>query len=103
MNCTYNFRVVPPNKKVAVVIEETDEEGLLLAAAFSGARRPLNDRTLLWALLAYPLMTLKVVMGIHWEALRLFAKKTPIIRHSPAAKKIAVSIVDPAKSQTAGR
>ena len=29
---------------------------------------------LAWSLFAFPLMTLKVVAGIHWEALRLWFK-----------------------------
>jgi len=47
------------------------------------------------AFLAYPLMTLKVVAGIHWEALRLIMKRTPVFPHKRANERIAVSIVPP--------
>ena len=60
MDCTYHFHIAPPDEGVLVRIDETDADGLLLRASFAGKRQPLNDRTLLRALLAHPLMTLKV-------------------------------------------
>ena len=95
MNCTYHFRVASPQDSLSILIEEVDDEGVLLAAAFSGRRRPLSDAMLLRAFLAYPLMTLKVVAGIRWEALRLVMKRTPVFPHKRANERIAVSIVPP--------
>jgi DUF1365 family protein len=40
-------------------------------------RRELSTSALTWALLRYPLMTVKVVAGIHWQALRLWTKRAP--------------------------
>lgn len=102
MHCIYQFRVVPPQGNVSVLIEELDAEGPLLAAAFSGRRRNLNDTTLLRAFFAYPLMTLKVTAGIHWEALRLVLKGTPVFRHRRAEHPIDVSIVDPLEQRHIG-
>lgn len=93
MNCQYNFRISPPTDDVAINIGESDPEGPLLFATFSGRRRPLSDKGLLHMLLKYPLMTLKVMGGIHWEALKLWWKGVPIYRHKPAAAKIASTIV----------
>ena len=70
-----------------VVIREEDGDGLLLAAAFSGNYSPLNDLTLLKAALRYPLMTVKVIAGIHFEAIRLFFKGIPSFAHSAADAK----------------
>ncbi|MEQ1899483.1 MAG: DUF1365 domain-containing protein [Devosia sp.] len=95
MDCTYNFLIAPPDEKVLVRINETDGEGLLLVASFAGTRRELTDATLLKALVAYPLMTLKVTLAIHWEALRLWLKGVRVIRHEKAPHRIATTVVNP--------
>lgn len=84
MECAYKFRVQPPGEHVRVVMRVEDGDGLLLAASFNARRRPFSDRSLALAALRYPLMTVKVMVGIHWEALKLWIKKAPIFAHKPA-------------------
>lgn len=93
MSCFYRFHIEPPDDRVLVRIDESDAEGLLLVASFSGRREPLSDRALLRALIRYPLMTLKVTVGIHWEALRIWWKGIPVHRHRTAAQRVATTIV----------
>ena len=83
MACRYKFRLQPPGEKVRVVIREEDEDGLLLAASFHGDHLPLNDAALIKMALKFPLMTLKVMAGIHIEAVRLWLKKAPYFPHKP--------------------
>ena len=98
MNCEYNFRISPPSEDVAINIGESDPDGPLLFATFSGRRRPLSDKGLLHMLLKYPLMTLKVMGGIHWEALKLWWKGVPVHRHRKAKQPVASTIVTPEKA-----
>ena len=81
MTCHYKFRLQPPGDKIRVVIKEEDDDGLLLAAAFHGDRLPLSDAVLIKMALKFPLMTLKVMAGIHIEAVRLWLKKAPYFPH----------------------
>lgn len=87
----YDFHLVRPVEKVAVAIDQYDAAGLVLQAAFAGQRQEISDRTLLAAFFRYPLMTVKIVAGIHWEALRLWAKGNPLYKR-PAAPKNTVSM-----------
>lgn len=78
MDMRYAFRGRDPGERLALLIDGHDPEGLLIATAMKGERRPLSDSEILKAALATPLETLKVVAAIHWEALRLFLKRTPL-------------------------
>lgn len=79
MAMRYHFRVSPPDESVKLRILETDGGGPLLAATFSGRRRPLNTAQLLRAFIAFPLVTFKIMAAIHWEALRLWLKGARLV------------------------
>jgi uncharacterized protein len=79
MEMRYHFRLVTPKERVKLRILETDSEGPLLSATFSGTRCPLTTRKLLRSLFALPLVTIKVVTAIHWEALRLWLKGVRLV------------------------
>ncbi len=98
MDLTYHFRIQPPGEQVAVAIHETDAEGAILHAAFTGRRQPLTDRSLLAAWIAHPLLTAKVVAGIHWEALWLWAKGLRLHRRPPPPAQL-VTVVPPPVAQ----
>lgn len=77
MEGRYRFSIRPPSENVFLGVTLSDDEGGLLTAFFEGEKRQLTDATLLKLLLAYPFMTAKVVVGIHWEALLLWLKGVP--------------------------
>ena len=85
MAMRYHFRVLPPGERVQLRILETDREGPLLAATFNGRRRALNTKELLRAFFALPLVTMKIMAAIHWEALRLWLKGARLVPRKDAA------------------
>lgn len=76
MDTAYGFRIHPPQERVSVCIRQSkrDSQKAILHATFSGNRRLLTDTNLARLFISHPLMTLKVVAAIHWEALRLWCK-----------------------------
>jgi DUF1365 family protein len=71
---TYDFRITPPGEKVVVAMTVKRGDTVALTASFAGERRDLNDAQLLRVWLGNPLMTFKVIAGIHWEALKMWLK-----------------------------
>lgn len=91
LDATYRFRLTPPGERITVASRLADRDGHLLTAALSGRARPLDTRTLLRLFVTRPLMTLKVMGGIHWEALKLWRKGAPYrSRGAPPADPVSV-------------
>lgn len=74
MEGRYDFRLTPPGPDLHLQILEHDSDGPLLAAAFAGKAKKLKTPALLSLLFRIPLLGLKVVGLIHFEALRLWLK-----------------------------
>lgn len=89
----YHFRMLPPGAEIRWRILETDGEGPLLSATFSGRRLPLTSAALLRLTALIPFLPFKIVAGIHWEALKLWLKGARYI--SRPAPPPAVSIHRP--------
>lgn len=80
----YRFRVKPPSDRVLVGVDLHGAEGEVLRTHFRGVREAISDGALLRLLGAHPLMTLKVIGGIHLEAARLWRKGVPLVARHPS-------------------
>lgn len=74
----------------------------LIQTSVSGALQALNARSVRRALWSYPAMTLGVIARIHWQALRLWLKRTPFFRQ-PAAPSAAVTVGEPSTPSAPSR
>ncbi|MFT6180394.1 MAG: DUF1365 family protein [Akkermansiaceae bacterium] len=74
---SFDFKLGLPDETWTVNIDNLDQEGITLISAIQGKARPLTARRLLWFSLKYPLLSLKVIFGIHWQALKLWLHKAP--------------------------
>ncbi len=90
MAMRYQFRMLPPGEEIRWRILETDTEGPLLAATFSGVQVPLQTGKILRLVARIPHLTLKIVAGIHWEALKLWIKGVRYIPRPQAPEPTSV-------------
>lgn len=87
----YRFRIAPPREAVSIGVSVHDTTGAVLNARLDGERRALGDAALLRVFFSHPLLTLKVVAAIHWEALRLWIKRVPLQpRHPGPARDLTI-------------
>lgn len=92
MNMRYRFVLSPPGNNLRVFIQTSDDEGPVLNAAFQGARTELTNKKLLSLFFGYPLMTVKIIAGIHIEAVKLLMKGMRLKPGAPDPEN-AVTIV----------
>jgi DUF1365 family protein len=102
MAMDYEFRGHAPRERLDLTIMGRDADGPLLTAAMAAERRPMEDRDLLSAAIALPLLTLKVTAAIHWEALKLWLKGVRVTRQ-PAPADEAVTIQSRPQESRLGR
>ncbi len=92
MACRYHFRIAPPDDKFALLIRQTTAEGHVLLARQLGKRVSLSNRASVKLLLAHPLMTMKVIAGIHWEALHLWRRGARFHSRPPAPARLVTAV-----------
>ncbi len=88
----YRFRVKGPDDNLCVGIALADTGGPMLKAYFRAERRDFTDRVLANMLMRHGWMTLKIIAGIHYEAMKLWLKGLRLQRR-PAAPKRAIEYV----------
>ena len=85
LNMEYHWRIKPPAESLNLSIENyaNGKSGeKLFIASIAMTRQAFSNKNLLKNLLAIPMMTLKTVLGIYWQALKLYIKGVPYIAHS---------------------
>lgn len=91
MDAQYDFATRVPSDRLSVVVREQVPEGRVLTAALTARRAPLTGLNLARAFFGYPLVTMKVMGGIHLEAARLWLKGAPYRRRpAPPAHSVTV-------------
>lgn len=89
MDLRYDWRFQPPDQHLRVHMDVRDADGPRFDATLVLERQPMTARNLALALLRFPMMSLKVMWSIHWQALRIWAKRNPVFDH-PGNRKEAL-------------
>ena len=74
----FEFRLSIPGDHLQVHINDINKKKeKFLVTSLVGERRTLTNARLLGYMFRFPFITLKIIMAIHWQALRLYLKKVP--------------------------
>ena len=77
LDLAFDFNFEMPGRKLCIAIDNYQGDEKILLSTLTGESVELSGSNLTWLTLKYPLVTLKVIFLIHWEAMRLFLKRVP--------------------------
>ena len=81
MNIRYDWRFRLPGERLNVHMIDYENGTKMFDASLALERKPINRRSLTRVLFRYPLLTVKVIFLIYWQALRLVLKRVPVFTH----------------------
>jgi hypothetical protein len=90
MALVYDWRFSLPADRLHVHMDALRDGKNVFAATLSTQRQPLDTRHVGLALLRLPPMALGVMLGIHYQALRVYLKRNPFYEH-PSLRKATPS------------
>jgi DUF1365 family protein len=78
----FDFNLTTPDDKLNIRIDTFKGKERVFISTLTGNKKPLNNLNLLWYSIRFPLITLKIITLIHWNAFLLWLKKLPYHKKS---------------------
>lgn len=85
VDVAFDFKLHSPASELNVQIDDYADGRRTFTSTLTGQRRELTSRRLAWFSIKYPLITLRIITGIHWHALQLWIKRVPWFRKAARA------------------
>ena len=73
----FHFKISVPSDRFVIHVDDYQQEKRVLMSALSGQRKALTNARLLYYALRFPLITIKIMFAIHWQAFKLWVKGVP--------------------------
>ncbi len=89
MEVEYDWCFTEPEERVTVYMANSSNGKRMFDASINLKRTEISAGALASVLARFPLMTVKVVTAIYWQALKLWIKRCPVYPHPDKRQKIA--------------
>jgi DUF1365 family protein len=91
MDVEYDWLLTPPGEDLVVRIDNRADKERFFNATLILRRQEISAASMAFVLLRYPMMTVKVMFAIHWQAFRLWLKGCPLYAHPDKNESIQVN------------
>lgn len=86
MDMDYKWKIAQPNEKLKLTLS-CFKDTRHFDASLNLSKQILNSKSLFNVMISLPSMTIKTVVGIYWQAFKLFIKGVPFYGHPDSNKK----------------
>ncbi len=91
MEIDYDWSFTKPGDRLNVFMANDDESGeRVFTASIALQRSEISTGSLARVLIKFPFMTMKVIVGVYWQALKLWLKRVPFHVHPDKKKTMVV-------------
>ncbi len=83
---TWEFEI--PDEHLIMLIDSVRGNDKELTTSVIGRRIEMTNKNILYLIFRYPLLTLMIILHIHWHALKLWRKKVRLYKKGPTDERI---------------
>jgi DUF1365 family protein len=88
MDIKYHWLLSAPNESLRVHMGNDKDGQRIFNASMRLTRHEISGPSLARVLVRFPLMTVRIITAIHWQALRLWLKRCPLYAHPNKQKEV---------------